>query len=437
MSQETNNQQADVTTAEPVIPAVATPAAPPAAAATQQPAQKPQSPKSLPDPASRAAEIMGVVPNNVPPTGNPPPASTEPPAQSANTSAEPPKPADGKQPPVSTTPPVDFNPISYFKEKHGIEIKDEDDLKNRLSAYDTLTVVNSEKTQLETKLAEIAEQLAAAKIEDPYVLKLHELRKGNATPEQIRAFNEAFELKDQLPTLDPNQKIKLHLRLEKGFDDRMADAYIRKHFTLVEPVESDYESKQEFESAHDDYILSLGDNADRVKAADKFLTSYVETASNPLAQQTEGQKNQAIAQQKYLADIETVAPKIADQFSKITANLSASPEAAEAIHFDFPVSDDFKKEAPELLKVFYKNTGTPLTEDGFKAGLNYLQAMAKSYQYDKDVQKAYNHGSSTKEAALKAEYDRNGGFVRPNGLPPDPKSNEFETWRKGQLQKQS
>jgi len=421
----TKDEPKDIETTGGGTPPSAEPVSTPETTASQLP---------LNDPISRAKRVLGVI-NDTNQDGNQEtkqdskkdaPGAVKNPKDNASD--------PGKQPGTDKTDPQPaFNVLQWLKETHNIELTSEDDFKKRLSAFDELKTITEQRNQFEAKLKETAEQLEKSKIEDPYVLKLHDLRKNGATTEQLRAFNFVNELGD-ISTLGDADKIKLQLTLEKGYTEKQADAYIRRYFNLEAPDANNFEAPEDFDAAMDEFLLAEAEVKDKVRSAEKFLNGYIASANDPLAGKKQEQLDQQKAHEAYIKQVEALAPKIAEQFSTLTVNLNpAAKEGEDARAFDFGIADDFKKEIPNLLVEYYKNTNTKLDEDGIKSGLTYVQAMAKSYQYDRDVAAAYAHGASTREAELRAEYDRNGSFVRSTTQPSDRQESAFETWRRKKL----
>lgn len=304
--------------------------------------------------------------------------------------------------------------LDTFNKKFGTTIENEDQLKERLSAFDKYKELDPKYSDLEKRYNDLA------KI-DPFANEIvkgfNDLVANNADPQSLQAYVRLNTIDTE--KLDPSDKFILTYQLRDGLNEKEAQISFQDEYKTDK-------SQYEFDPYEPDEVENVEKQIEKEKirlkrdskGIDSFLSDYKKEVSK-----VEKPDDLSKKWKEYEPNVKQLSPKVAEKYEGLKAvPLTVADGNNEAITFDFQVPDDFREKIPQLVESFLAGkfaTGDPLTlnEDGLKQIKNHLDLTLKAHWFDKYLVDSNMHTSSTIREQMANKYSNSNPVERGNKIP--------------------
>lgn len=288
---------------------------------------------------------------------------------------------------------LDYNAI--LGEISGGEINDLETFKSslpKLKEYDTIL---KDKQELEEKFK------GTIVPANDYLKKLNELHQNGATADQIKSFQRLNDLGD-LTNLDPFET-KVHKMVQDGWSEEMARKAVAQEYPLSELDED----SDEYQILNEKLRLS----AEKDKMELQKSLVELSTIGEEKIKAEEQQKLETIAQQeKYKNDVKAIIPKIAPNLKGLGEINLNGEEGEKAIKLNFNYNEEFKKDVPQLLDLFFNTNQLPLTEENIKKAEQYVQDVYWGVNKQSIIETAVKHTADTIRDQVENKYINRSGL---------------------------
>jgi|GEM_PF-2600514 len=353
---------------------------------------------------AHAAEVHGEKPVDTPQT-------TEMVTETPSTTSEPgtqtdtPSVIEGNQPQeqVIDTPttnvetptqaPIDYN--SILEEISGGEFKDIDSFKGSLSKFKEYDAVLKEKQDLEAKLN------GTIVPANDYLKKLNELHMNGATADQIKSFQRLNDIGD-LSKVSPTD-IKVHKMVQDGWSEEMARKAVDQEFPL-----SDYdEDSDEYKILNEK--LRISSERDKLDLQ-KQMVELSTLGEDKIKQEEQEKLNAIAAETQYKNEVKAIIPKITENLKGLGEINLNGEEGDKALKLNFNYNEEFKKDIPKLIELYFDSNKSPITEESLKQASQYVENVYWGVNRQHILETAVKHAVSATTEQIQKKYENRSGL---------------------------
>jgi hypothetical protein len=247
---------------------------------------------------------------------------------------------------------------------------------------------------LEQQVAKFQKELADNQFADDYERKRNELKRGGATKEQLKAYEEINDLGD-LSKLDPIEAKVKKLVLVDGYPENVARKKVEREFPL------DTAEEEDLDELKADLDISVKKDLEALQAF-KVAQSTAPTDKSLV---------EAQAVQQIEAELTPVLTEFVDKFSSFGKLNLNGEEGDKAITFDLDIDTASKQTMAADIKAFFVQNKIPVTQENYNEALSYARANyldAKLAELGKNIWKqAETHFTK----ALSDKYSNKDGLL--------------------------